>query len=305
MTLLDVINLALDEDLIQPQLDPISASTEPPAHRASSTDGSIQSDDARPVDLTGSLLEDHDVELALVARAPGVFVGQQVIPLVLALTAQRLGYEVPNYEALLGDGDPLEATTEIATISGSLRAILAAERTLLNLTCHLSGVATLTRTYATKVAHTSAKIRDTRKTTPGLRLEEKHAVRCGGGVNHRLGLWDAFLIKDNHLAYGSLADLVTRARLHQPARPIEVEVDDLDQLDQAVELGLDLILLDNMDVDTISEAVKRVRGRCRLEVSGGVSLDNVVPIAETGVDYIAIGALTHSAPILDLGLDDR
>jgi len=113
------------------------------------------------------------------------------------------------------------------------------------------------------------------------------------------------LIKDNHLAYGSLADLVTRARLHQPARPIEVEVDDLDQLDQAVELGLDLILLDNMDVDTICEAVKRVRGRCRLEVSGGVSLDNVVPIAETGVDYIAIGALTHSAPILDLGLDDR
>ncbi len=285
MTLLSIINLALDEDLIEPT----SPSHDPGGDRA--------------VDLTGSLVEQRIIQLDLIARAPGVFVGETVAPLVLAQTAARFDRPHPTFSAIITDGARVEANTTIASIRGELRTVLAAERTMLNLICHLSGVATMTRTYVDMVAHTSAIIRDTRKTTPGLRAQEKYAVRCGGGENHRLGLWDAFLIKDNHLAFSSMQDLVARARGHQPPRPLEVEVDNLDQLEQALELEVDLILLDNMRVAAIKEAVERVAGRCRLEVSGGVGLYNLQAIAETGVDYISVGALTHSCPILDLGLD--
>jgi nicotinate-nucleotide pyrophosphorylase (carboxylating) len=175
----------------------------------------------------------------------------------------------------------------------------------LNLLCHLSGVATLTSRWVEAVAGTGAAIRDTRKTSPGLRALEKYAVRCGGGVNHRMGLWDAALVKDNHVAAaGGVAAAFRAVRERFPGLPIEVECDTLTQVDEVLEAGADLILLDNMPPATMREAVAKARPRgVRLEASGGLSLDNAREVAETGVDFLAVGALTHSAPVLDLGLD--
>jgi nicotinate-nucleotide pyrophosphorylase (carboxylating) len=183
--------------------------------------------------------------------------------------------------------------------------LLTAERTALNFLGHLSGVATLTATWADAVA--PARVRDTRKTIPGLRVLDKYAVRCGGGVNHRMGLGDAALIKDNHvIAAGSIRDAVTAVRAAAPAVPLEVECDQVTQVSEAIDAGAALILLDNMTIDELQEcvAIGRAAGRhVKFEASGGLTLDTAAAVAATGVDYLAVGALTHSAPVLDLGLD--
>ena len=239
---------------------------------------------------------------AFAAREPGVLAG---LPAALAVLDAVVGeYDVLDARA---DGDRLAAGTAALTVRAPVRGLLTAERTALNLLCHLSGVATATAAWVDAVAGTGTRIRDTRKTLPGLRLLEKYAVRCGGGVNHRLGLGDAVLIKDNHVAAaGSVGAALAAARAHAPDLPCEVEVDTLEQLDEVLALGAELVLLDNFDVDRTREAVRR-RGDAptRLESSGGLALANARAYAETGVDYLAVGALTHSVRALDLGLDLR
>ncbi len=202
------------------------------------------------------------------------------------------------------DGDRIAAGQSVLTVSGPIGPILTAERTALNLLCHLSGVATLTRRWVDAVAGTRAQIRDTRKTLPGLRALEKYAVRCGGGVNHRMSLSDAALIKDNHVAAaGSVAAAFAAVRAAAPGLPLEVECDTLDQVAEALAAGADLILLDNFGVPALAQAVGLAAGRALLEASGGLTLASARAVAQTGVDYLAVGALTHSAPALDIGLD--
>lgn len=209
------------------------------------------------------------------------------------------------FKPLVADGTRVTAGAVVARVSGPARSLLTSERVALNFLCHMSGIATLTRRYVDAVAGTRARIIDTRKTTPGLRAFEKYAVRCGGGFNHRSGLYDAILIKDNHIvAAGGVAPAIAAARAHAGHMvKIEVEVDDLDALASALEYPIDAVLLDNMDVMMLRQAVAMVAGRVLTEASGGVTLETVRAIAETGVDLISVGALTHSAPILDLGLD--
>lgn len=203
------------------------------------------------------------------------------------------------------DGSSVAKGDVVLTVAGNARALLTAERVALNFMGRMSGIATLTRAFADAVAHTNTRIVDTRKTTPGLRAFEKYAVRCGGGHNHRSGLFDAILIKDNHIvAAGGVAKAVAQARASAGHMvKIEVEVDTLAQLEDVLTFGIDAVLLDNMDTNTLRKAVAMVDGRCLTEASGGVSLATVAGIAETGVDMISIGALTHSAKVLDLGLD--
>jgi nicotinate-nucleotide pyrophosphorylase (carboxylating) len=210
-----------------------------------------------------------------------------------------------SFQAMVEDGASVGPGAMLARAEGDARAILSAERTALNLLGRLSGIATLTRAYVDAVAGTKARIVDTRKTTPGLRALEKYAVRCGGGVNHRFGLDDAILIKDNHVAAcGGVGEAVRRAKAAAGhLMQVEVEVDGLDQLDEALLHGPDVVMLDNFSLDDLRTAVARAGGRVRLEASGGVNLDTVRAIAETGVDVISVGALTHSAPVLDIGLD--
>jgi nicotinate-nucleotide pyrophosphorylase (carboxylating) len=205
------------------------------------------------------------------------------------------------------DGSAAMPGQTVLTVSGPTRALLTAERTALNLVSHLSGVATLTRSWVDAVAGTGAAVRDTRKTTPGLRVLEKYAVRCGGGVNHRMGLADAALVKDNHVAAaGGLTAAVDAVRRAAPDVPLEVECDTLDQVEEALAAGVQLVLLDNFDLADTKAAVELARGTgLRLEASGGLSLDRAREVAATGVDYLAVGALTHSAPVLDLGFDLR
>ena len=200
------------------------------------------------------------------------------------------------------DGDKLDAGQVIARVEGPLASVLTAERTALNLLGHLSGVATLTRRFV-DAAGLGARIRDTRKTTPGLRALEKAAVRAGGGINHRGSLSDGILVKDNHLAGITIAGAVAEAKRRWPARPCEVECDTLEQVEVAVEAGADLVLLDNMDPAEVAAAARLVAGRVPLEVSGRVTLDTVAAYAAAGADLISVGALTHSAPVLDIGLD--
>jgi len=208
-----------------------------------------------------------------------------------------------RFEALVEDGTPVERMTVVAVVSGPLRAILTGERVALNFLGRLSGIGTLTRRYVDAVAGTGVAILDTRKTTPGLRLLEKHAVVCGGGRNHRVGLDDAVLVKDNHLAaVGSIRAAVVRLR-GATDLPIEVECDTLAQVSQALEAKVDAILLDNMTPDELVASVALAQGRARLEASGGVTLESIRTIAETGVDEISIGALTHSARSLDVSLE--
>lgn len=234
------------------------------------------------------------------ARQPGVLAG---LPVALAVLDTVVG----DYEVLArrADGDRLAAGDAALVVRAPVRSLLTAERTALNLLCHLSGVATATAAWVDAVVGTNARIRDTRKTLPGLRLLEKYAVRCGGGFNHRLGLGDAILIKDNHVAAaGSVGAALQAARAHAPDLPCEVEVDSLDQLDEVLALGAELVLLDNFDVERTREAVKRRGTRpTGLESSGGLQLANARAYAETGVDYLSVGALTHSVTALDLGLD--
>ncbi|MGD9783577.1 MAG: carboxylating nicotinate-nucleotide diphosphorylase [Hyphomicrobiaceae bacterium] len=210
-----------------------------------------------------------------------------------------------SFSCLCADGDEVPAGATLSNIEGDARAILSAERVALNFMGRMSGIATLTARYVGAVAQSRAAIVDTRKTTPGLRAFEKYAVRCGGGCNHRIGLFDAVLIKDNHIAAaGGIGTAVAAARRNAGHMvKIEVEVDSLEQLAEALQHRIDAVLLDNMSPETLRRAVEMVAGRALTEASGGVSLENVAAIAETGVDLISVGALTHSAPVLDLGLD--
>jgi len=233
------------------------------------------------------------------ARKSGVIAG-----LLLAETAFRLCDTTVLFERLCSDGDRIAAGGEIARVSGNARAVLAAERVALNYLCRLSGIATATRALVDAVAGTSAVILDTRKTTPGLRAFEKYAVVCGGGRNHRFGLYDAILIKDNHIAVaGGVAEAIRRARAHAPGVPLEIEVASLAELAEALTEAPDIVMLDNMAVGDMKTAVRRVAGRAKLEASGNVTVSTVGEIAATGVDYISSGWLTHSAPALDIGLD--
>ena len=233
------------------------------------------------------------------ARKSGVIAG-----LLLAETAFRLCDTTVLFERLCSDGDRIAAGGEIARVSGNARAVLAAERVALNYLCRLSGIATATRALVDAVAGTRAVILDTRKTTPGLRAFEKYAVVCGGGRNHRFGLYDAILIKDNHIAVaGGVAEAIRRARAHAPGVPLEIEVASLAELAEALTEAPDIVMLDNMAVGDMKTAVRRVAGRAKLEASGNVTVSTVGEIAATGVDYISSGWLTHSAPALDIGLD--
>jgi nicotinate-nucleotide pyrophosphorylase (carboxylating) len=239
-------------------------------------------------------------EAVIATRKPGVVSGLQ-----LAEAAFRAMDPNADFKIKAGDGTVVAAGDVIAIVSGNARAILTGERVALNFMGRMSGIAALTRRYVDAVAGTNAKIADTRKTTPGLRAFEKYAVRCGGGQNHRTGLFDAVLIKDNHIvAAGGLSTAISAARAAAGHMvKIEVEVDTLEQLDEVLKHKIDAVLLDNMTTVQLREAVKRVAGRCLTEASGGVNLDTVRAIAESGVDMISVGALTHSAPVLDLGLD--
>ena len=236
----------------------------------------------------------------IVARSAGVVSGLDCARLALAALDPEA-----RFEAIAADGDAVAAGAALARFDGNARAVLGAERVALNLLGRLCGVATLTAAYVKAVEGTRVRITDTRKTTPGLRALEKYAVRCGGGLNHRSGLDDAILIKDNHVAAcGSVATALTRAKAGAGhLTMIEVEVDSLAQLDQALPHRPDVIMLDNFSLEDLAEAVRRTAGAVRLEASGGVTLQSVRAIAETGVDVISVGALTHSAPALDVGLD--
>ncbi|HML28181.1 MAG TPA: carboxylating nicotinate-nucleotide diphosphorylase [Hyphomicrobium sp.] len=253
-------------------------------------------------DLTTNATVGADVrsDALLVARKPGVVSG-------LALAEAAFRELDPNcaFEIDIEDGQSVVANDTVARISGNARAILTAERVALNFMGRMCGIATLTRRYVEAVAGTKAKIVDTRKTTPGLRAFEKYAVLCGGGHNHRFGLFDAVLIKDNHIvAAGGVAEAIKAAQsAGGHMTKIEVEVDTLEQLDIVMREKVDCVLLDNMGPTDLRSAVKMVAGRCLTEASGGVNLDTVREIAAAGVDLISVGALTHSAPVLDLGLD--
>ena len=234
-------------------------------------------------------------------RKPGVVCG-----LPIAEASFRLIDPSIRFEALVQDGASVPGDrTPVARVSGDARAILTAERTALNYLSRMSGISTLTAKYVALVAHTNANICCTRKTTPGLRAFEKYAVRCGGAMNHRFGLDDAVLIKDNHIAVcGGIREALRAAKAFVGHLvKVEIEVDTLDQLQEVLDEGADFCLLDNMSTDMMREAVKMSAGRVKLEASGGINIETVKAIAETGVDLISSGALTHSAPILDLGLD--
>jgi nicotinate-nucleotide pyrophosphorylase (carboxylating) len=236
------------------------------------------------------------------ARQPGVLAG---VPVALAVL-DAAGIAPDEAEPLHADGDRIGPGAEVLRIAAPLRELLGAERTFLNFLTHLSGIATATRAWADALAGTGCAVRDTRKTTPGLRELEKYAVRCGGGQNHRMGLGDAALIKDNHIvAAGGIAAAIAAVRAAAPGLPLEVECDTLTQVRQALEAGAGLILLDNMALPDLRAAATLARGYpgTRLEASGGLRLAAAREVAETGVDYVAVGALTHSSPALDLGLD--
>jgi nicotinate-nucleotide pyrophosphorylase (carboxylating) len=225
--------------------------------------------------------------------------------LPLARAAFRLLDPNTTFECCMDDAARVMRGDVVARISGPARAILSAERVALNYLGRIGGIATLTWHYAARISHTKARVCDTRKTTPGLRAFEKYAVRCGGGANHRFGLDDAVLIKDNHIAVaGGVAAALRAAKAHGGHLvKIEIEVDTLDQLREVLDEGADAILLDNMTLEQLREALSLIGGRMTVEASGGVTLDTIAAIAETGVDLISVGALTHSAPALDLGLD--
>ncbi|HET6838812.1 MAG TPA: carboxylating nicotinate-nucleotide diphosphorylase [Bradyrhizobium sp.] len=263
----------------------------------------LDEDLGRAGDITSiaTIPETTRAHAILVARQGGVIAG---LPLAVA-TFQKLSADI-NIQAHFRDGGAVAAGVHLLTISGPARAVLAGERCALNFVGRMSGIATLTSDYVRHTAGSHLRICCTRKTTPGLRALEKYAVRCGGGFNHRFGLDDAILIKDNHIAVaGGIAPVLKRARAHAGHLvKIEIEVDTLSQLHEVLETGLaDVVLLDNMDIATLSEAVKLARGRVVLEASGGVTQSSIAKIAATGVDYASSGALTHSAVNFDVALD--
>ncbi len=235
-----------------------------------------------------------------VSRKAGIVAGIDMARAVL----EEVG--LTDIEVLVKDGASVKQGEVLMTVRGDTRAILLAERTALNFLGHLSGIATLTRIWVDAIAGTTCEIRDTRKTTPGMRLLEKYAVRMGGGTNHRMSLSDAALIKDNHIAAaGGVAQAFSKVRAEFPSSEIEIEVDTLDQLREVLPLKPDVVLLDNMSPAQCVEAVSIVAGATKLEASGGISLENAKAYAATGVNFLAIGALTHSAPVFDIGLDMR
>lgn len=256
-------------------------------------DGDVTSAATVPTDLEGTA--------EVVARSDGVVAGT-------ALLREVFSQVDPEVRVALrrADGDPVATGDVVATVAGRLRSLLTGERVALNLLCHLSGVATRTRRFVEAVADTGAVVRDTRKTTPGLRLLEKAAVAGGGGTNHRVGLFDQLLVKDNHVLAAGGAGAAARAAVEGAGgRPVQVEVSRPDQIDEVLDAGVTEILLDNFTVDQVRAAVEHVAGRARLEASGTITLDTVRAYAATGVDQVATGSLTHSAPWLDLAMDVR
>jgi nicotinate-nucleotide pyrophosphorylase (carboxylating) len=262
----------------------------------------IAEDLAGGVDITSTatLAADAKLNAQFIARKDGVIAG---IDMAIA-TLTEVG--VTDATALVKDGDHVKGGTVLIKVTGNARGILLAERTALNFLGHLSGIATLTAQWVLAVAGTKTQIRDTRKTTPGMRVLEKYAVRMGGGTNHRMSLSDAALIKDNHIAAaGGVVQAFSLVREKFPNSEIEIEVDNLQQLREVLPLNPGLVLLDNMSPAQCAEAVSLVAGATRLEASGGITIENARAYAEAGVDYIAVGALTHSAPNFDIGLDMR
>ncbi len=264
----------------------------------------LEEDLAGGVDVTSAATVPVDQRAVgdLVARGDGVLAG---LPVAQAVFRATTGGEL-EFRAKAADGDRVSAGDVLATVGGRTRELLRAERTALNLLCRLSGVATATRRWVDAVSGTGAVVRDTRKTTPLLRALEKYAVRCGGGENHRMSLSDAALIKDNHVAAaGGVAAAYRAVAAASPGVPVEVEVDDVAGAVEAAEAGADLVLLDNFSVEDARRAVEAVAGRAALEVSGGLTLAGAGSYAATGVDYLAVGSITHSAPVLDIAFDLR
>jgi nicotinate-nucleotide pyrophosphorylase (carboxylating) len=258
-------------------------------------------EDAHGGDLTSkaTISADHISKARLTSRKSGVVAGT----LVAAAVLEQCG--ITNYEIVKKDGSSVSAGEVIIEVEGNTRAILLAERTALNFLSHLSGIATITSLWVKEVLGTSTQVRDTRKTTPGLRELEKYAVRMGGGTNHRMTLTDGALIKDNHIAAaGSVTEAINRVKKEFPGVEIEVEVDNLEQLKEALQTGVDIVLLDNMNIEQTKAAVEIAKNsKTKLESSGGLKIENAAAYAATGVHYLAVGALTHSAPVLDIGLD--
>ena len=258
-------------------------------------------EDAHGGDLTSkaTISADHISKAHFTSRKSGVVAGT----LVAAAVLEQCG--ITNYEIVKKDGSSVSAGEVIIEVEGNTRAILLAERTALNFLSHLSGIATITSLWVKEVLGTSTQVRDTRKTTPGLRELEKYAVRMGGGTNHRMTLTDGALIKDNHIAAaGSVTEAINRVKKEFTGVEIEVEVDNLEQLKEALQAGVDIVLLDNMNIEQTKAAVEIAKNsKTKLESSGGLKIENAAAYAATGVHYLAVGALTHSAPVLDIGLD--
>ncbi|MGX1271538.1 nicotinate-nucleotide pyrophosphorylase (carboxylating) [Streptomyces phaeoluteigriseus] len=300
---------AADEEYLECGLDPALAQLLAdagldPVEVEDIANVAIQEDLAHGVDVTtvATIPEDAVATADFTAREAGVVAGLRVAEAVLSVVCTD-EFEVERH---VEDGDRVEAGQKLLSVTTRTRDLLTGERSALNLMCRLSGIATATRAWADVLEGTEARVRDTRKTTPGLRALEKFAVRCGGGVNHRMSLSDAALVKDNHVvAAGGVAQAFQAVREAFPDVPIEVEVDTLHQLREVIEAGADLILLDNFTPAECAEAVGIVDGRALLEASGRLTLDNAKAYADTGVDFLAVGALTHSSPILDIGLDLR
>jgi nicotinate-nucleotide pyrophosphorylase (carboxylating) len=286
----------LDTELRKAGLDP--ADVEAVVHRA------LDEDLSNGVDVTSIATVPFDLEgvADFVARGSGVLAGIPVARAVLEIASD----DSVIVDDHLHDGDYVNPGDWVLSARALVRALLTAERTALNVMCHLSGVATVTRRWVDEVAGTRARILDTRKTSPGLRSLEKYAVRCGGGVNKRMGLYDAALIKDNHvIAAGGVAPAFRAVRELFPDVDVQIECDTVPQVREALDAGATFLLLDNMALDALAESVQVNAGRAELEATGGLTLECARAVAETGVDYLSVGALTHSAPVLDVGVDLR
>jgi len=285
--------------------------TFPEARAQSVVDGALDEDlggfPGLDVTSTATIPETQRSTAQIVARADGVVAGIPLVPLVFRAVTERLGSSEVDVELLCQDGDTARKGDVIAILRGSTRATLVGERTMLNLVSRLSGVATHTRQWADALEGTGAMVLDTRKTTPGLRALEKYAVRCGGGTNKRMGLYDVAMIKDNHkLAAGSVSAAFDAVHQAYPAVDIQVEVTTTDEALEAVAAGARFLLCDNMSIDLLRTTVETVRGtgeRVEIEATGGLTLEMARAYAETGVDFLSVGGLTHSSPILDIALD--
>ncbi len=273
-----------------------------PNHIFQQVKDAIAEDLAGGDDVTSNAtISDSQVSTAdFISKADGVVSGLHVVAAVLEYCG------VNNYEVLVDEGMQVKSGKVLITAQGNTKKLLLAERTALNFLSHLSGISTLTNKWVIQTAGTKCKIRDTRKTTPGLRQLEKFAVKMGGGENHRLSLSHSVLLKDNHIvAAGSITKAFKLIKEKYPTKELEIEIDNLDQLSEVILLQPNLVLLDNMSVDECQKAVEVVKGKFQLEASGGLTLENAKAYAQTGVDYLAVGALTHSAPAFDIGLDFR